>query len=110
MHGFAIMSSLSHECHKRDGNAMGVMEDCHPQMLQGIFICDPPTWIQIPRRIFRLKIPRRRVLDKIVMIVPSKRKKERRQLYQYISDENLSVRFGGKFEAWSVQFDPPIAR
>jgi hypothetical protein len=49
--GFSI-SNLSQEMLKRDGEAMGIMEDCYPQLLQTNFICNPPLWIQISQRIF----------------------------------------------------------
>ena len=38
--GFA-MKYICYEGIKRDGEAMNVMEDCYPQMLQGIFVCNP---------------------------------------------------------------------
>ena len=107
MKGFTL-SSISNENLKRDGKAIGVMEDCYPQMLQGIFICDPPVWIQIPWRLCRPLEPRR-VVEKMDFIVPATNEKERRRLYQHVSDENLPVRFGGKYDKWPVQFDPPVA-
>jgi hypothetical protein len=106
MEGFS-MSSISHENLKRDGAAMGVMEDCYPQLLQGIFICDPPLWIQIPWRICRPLLPKR-VVNKMDFIVPRTRKKERVRLFKHISEENLPVRFGGKNYVWPVEFHPPV--
>jgi hypothetical protein len=106
MEGFSI-SSISNENMKRDGAAMAVMEDCYPQLLQGIFICDPPIWIQIPWRIFRPLLPKR-VVNKIDFIVPLTRKKERMRLFKHISEDNLPARFGGKYEIWPVEFHPPV--
>lgn len=106
MEGFSL-SSISRENLRRDGVAMGVMEDCYPQMLQGIFICDPPLWLQIPWRIFRPLMPKR-VLNKIDFIVPTKRERERVRLFKHVSEDDLPVRFGGKYEPWPVEFHPPL--
>jgi hypothetical protein len=59
---------------KRDGEAMGIMEDCYPQLLQSIFICNPPVWIQIPWRMFRPFLPKR-VVSKFDFIAPEKNEK-----------------------------------
>jgi hypothetical protein len=54
------LSGLSPESGRRMmGKAMEVMQDCHPQLVHGIFICNPRVWIQIPWRIFRPLIPKR---------------------------------------------------
>ena len=105
MKGFT-MSKLSQEMLKRDGEAMGIMEDCYPQLLQGIFICNPPVWIQIPWRMFRPFLPKR-VVSKFDFIAPEKSEKEKNRLFKYISEDNLPVRFGGKYEPWPVAFPPP---
>ncbi|KAI2499439.1 hypothetical protein MHU86_15023 [Fragilaria crotonensis] len=105
MGGFS-MSSISHENLKRDGAAMGVMEDCYPQMLEGIFICDPPLWIQIPWRVCRPLLPKRG--EQNGFHCSTHEEKERMRLFKHISEENLPVRFGGKNDVWPVEFDPPV--
>ena len=100
------MSKLSQEALKRDGEAMGILDDYYPQLLQGIFICNPPMWIQIPWRLFRPFLPKR-VVSKFDSVAPGKSEKERNRLFKFISEDNLPVRFGGKYEPWPVAFPPP---
>lgn len=92
--GFA-MSMISYEALKRDGDAMGVMEDCYPQLLQGIFICNPPSWIHIPWQICRKILPKR-LISKIDFLRPDKNEKERKRILKHISEENLPSIYGGK--------------
>jgi CRAL/TRIO domain len=96
-------SSLSYEGIQRDGKVMGIMEDCYPQLLQSLFVCNPPAWIHIPWKICRVIMPKR-VVSKIDFIVPAKNKKERMRLFPYISEEKLPVRYGGMHEPWPVHF------
>jgi hypothetical protein len=97
------LSDLSYENLHRDGEVMGIMEDCYPQLLQSLFICNPPAWIHIPWKICRIIMPKR-VLSKMDFIAPARNKKERKRLFPYISEENLPVRYGGKHEPWPVHF------
>jgi CRAL/TRIO domain len=94
------------EVFKRDGRAMGVVEECYPQKLQTVFICHAPACIQVPWRILRPMLPKR-VVEKIDFMAPEKREKERGRLLRYISEEHLPVRFGGKNDVWPVDFPPP---
>ena len=103
------MSGMSNECARRDGKAMGVMEDCYPQLLQSVIICNSPVWIQIPWRIIRPIMPKR-VTSKIDFVNPLHCEKERDRLLAYISLEHLPVRFGGLNETWPVDFPlPPLS-
>lgn len=104
--GSMKMSEISNECSRRDGKVMGIMEDCYPQLLQSVFICHAPAWIQIPWRIIRPIMPKR-VTSKIDFIDPNHREQERNRLLAYISLENLPVRFGGLYENWPVNFPLP---
>jgi hypothetical protein len=92
--GFAL-SMISYEGLKLDGEAMGVMEDCYPQMLQGIFVCNPPSWIHIPWQICRKILPKR-LISKIDFVRPDKNEKERKRILKYISEDNLPSIYGGK--------------
>lgn len=96
-------SGLSYEGMQRDGKVMEVMEDCYPQLLQSLFVCNPPAWIHIPWKILRVIMPKR-IISKIDFIVPAKNKKERKRLFPYISEEKLPVRYGGMHESWPVHF------
>jgi CRAL/TRIO domain len=102
------LARLRPEVFKRDCRAMGVMEDCYPQMLQMVFICHAPSWIQVPWGILRPILPKR-VVEKIDFMVPEKRDKERARLLKYISEEHLPVRFGGTNGVWPVDFPPPLS-
>jgi hypothetical protein len=98
LHGFSSENS------RREGKAMGVMEDCYPQLLQTLFVCHAPAWVQIPWRIIRTLMPKR-VTSKFDFIVPEKRANERNRLLPYISLEHLPARFGGRNETWPVDFN-----
>lgn len=97
------MSKISMEMNRRDGKAMGVMEDCYPQLLERIFIYNSPSWIQVPWRIARPLVPKR-VVEKMDFINPSNTK-ERNRVLEFISEENLPERYGGKNPMWPLQFD-----
>jgi hypothetical protein len=108
MEGFQV-SRCNKEAMKRDGDAMAVMEDCYPQLLQTMFLCNAPKWMQISFHIVRPIMPRR-VLQKMDFINPEKVKRERKRLLKYVSEENLPVRFGGKHSPWPVEFPlPPLS-
>lgn len=100
------LSGINNEANKRDGEAMGTMEDVYPQLLQTLFICHAPAWIQIPWRILRPILPKR-VVSKMDFINPDKKPNERKRLYEYVDEEHLPVRFGGKYEPWPVAFPLP---
>ena len=102
------LSGISYEFVKRETDAMGVMEDRYPQMLHSMFICNSPVWIQIPWRVIRPLMPKR-VVTKFDFIGRPKSDKERKRLFQHVSEQNLPVRFGGKHEVWPVDFPPPVA-
>jgi CRAL/TRIO domain len=97
------LSNLSYENLQRDGDIMGIMEDCYPQLLQSLFVCNPPAWIHIPWKICRVIMPKR-VVSKMDFIAPAKNKKERAQLLAYLSEDNLPTRHGGKHDSWPVHF------
>jgi len=89
------LQSGNREATKRDGDAMGVMEDCYPQMLATLYICNAPALFQALWRILRPLMPSR-VVAKMDMINPAKNEKERKRLFEHISEENLPSLFGGK--------------
>lgn len=66
------MSNISLENSKRDTAALGVMEDVYPQLLQTIYLCHGPAWIEIIWRILRPFIPKR-VAGKIDFMSPNTR-------------------------------------
>ncbi|CAB9509061.1 expressed unknown protein [Seminavis robusta] len=96
---------FNRECSMRDGRAMALMEDCYPQSLEVVYLCDPPAFIKAVWKILTLVVPKR-VMEKFDMINPTKNEKEREHLYRHISNDNLPVEYGGKnkvaVEDWSV--------
>ena len=100
------LAATNKEISRRDGKAMGTMEDCYPQLLQTIFVCNAPMWVQIPWRLMRPLFPKR-VVEKFDFIDPEKNENERKRLLKHISLEHLPVRFGGLNETWPVDFSPP---
>ena len=99
-------SGFSRECNRRDGNTMAAMEDVYPQMLQTLFICRASPWVQVPWRIVRPLMPKR-VVEKMDFINPDKKESERKRLLEYLDEDHLPVRFGGKYEPWPVVFPLP---
>ena len=89
------LSLFNRECMKRNGNAIGAMEDFYPQLLESVFICDPPALVKGLWNVFRAILPKR-LLEKIDIINPKKSKKERDRLHKHISDKDLPVVFGGQ--------------
>ena len=102
----AKLGSVNSEHERRNSKAMSVMEDCYPQLLQAIFVCDPPTWILASWRLVKVFFPKR-VKEKFDFISPKANEKERRTLLKYISKENLPSKFGGERTEWPVQFPLP---
>ena len=100
------LSSNNNECNKRDAEAMATTEDLYPQLLQTLFICHAPVWIQIPWRILRPFMPKR-LVSKMDFIYPDKKERERKRLYDYVDEKHLPARFGGKNEEWPPSFDLP---
>ena len=100
------LSGISQECTKRDGAALGAMEDFYPQVLQTLYLCHAPSWLQVPWRILRPLMPKR-VVEKIDFINPDKKEKERKRLLEHLDEAHLPVRFGGKHEPWPVEFPLP---
>lgn len=79
---------------KYDGDIMGRMEDCYPQLLESIKVCHAPTFIHILWSLGRAILPSR-VVNKFDIIEPHKNEKERQSLYRHISHDKLPVKFGG---------------
>lgn len=98
--------SVNREKHRRDGQAMNLMEDCYPQMLQTIFVANPPSWVQMAWRIVRLVLPKR-VVQKIDFVSPKSSQREKRRILQWIDEENLPEKFGGKYKQWPPMFELP---
>lgn len=80
---------------KAEGKAMGIMEDCYPQLLERVYICHPPGWLQKPWRVLRPILPHR-VVDKVDFSSPRKNETERRRFSAFVAEQSLPARFGGQ--------------
>jgi len=100
------LAKYNREYQKRNAKVLGIMEDCYPQLLQEIFIVHAPGFIQGPWRLLRPILPKR-VVEKIDFVAPDKKEHEKRRLYAFLSEEHLPVRYGGKYQAWPVDFGSP---
>lgn len=65
-----------------------------PQLLETIYLCNPPTVIYALFQIFRVILPKR-VLDKVDMLNPSDKAKDRQRLYKHITEDYLPQYYGG---------------
>jgi CRAL/TRIO domain len=97
------LGKMHHDAMRRFGKIMHLMEDCYPQLLQTMFVCHAPSWVQTPWRTLRPLFPKR-VVGKFDFIAPHKCESERKRLLKYIALEHLPVRYGGKNEAWPLNF------
>jgi hypothetical protein len=81
------VSIMNLEASKRYGKVMGMMEDCYPQLLATIYVCN---WrMQVPWRIVRPLLPKR-VVCKVDFISPTKSEKEKKRLCRHVSQEHLA--------------------
>lgn len=94
MTGFT-MSGYNHETTKRDGAAMADTEDCYPQMLESIYICNPPTVVAVVWKLAKVFMPTR-VVSKFGFLSPKTNAKDRKLLCRHITEQNLPDFYGGK--------------
>lgn len=89
------MSGFNRECSKRDGRAMGLMEDCYPQLLESLFACNAPTILDAIWKLAKVLLPQR-VVTKFSFMRPKERVHDRERLFKHISEEDLPDFYGGK--------------
>jgi hypothetical protein len=99
------LSLVNRECFKRNGKAIGAMEDFYPQLLESVFICNPPVFLKGLFTIVKAIMPKR-VVEKIDMINPKERENERKRLYRHISEEDLPDKYGGKNPVPAAEWKP----
>jgi hypothetical protein len=99
-------SHIKSEVTRRDSRVMTIMEDCYPQLLQSIYICNAPSWAHIMYKIVKQFMPER-VITKFDIINPKTNESELQKLIQHVDEEKLPARFGGKNEQWPVEFSLP---
>lgn len=95
------------ECSRRDGAVMKLTEDCYPQLLAGMYICDAPSYIQLPWRMIRPLFPKR-VLQKFDFINPNTNTNEyQRLILPHLCEDHVPARYGGLYKPWPVEFTLP---
>lgn len=95
------------ECSRRDGVVMKLTEDCYPQLLAGMYICDAPSYIQLPWKMIRPLFPKR-VLQKFDFINPNANINEyQRLLLPHLCEDHVPTRYGGLYKPWPVEFPLP---
>jgi len=87
----------------KDAAASKEIDDYYPQLLGGMLIANPPTWIDLVWKFFRLIAPKR-VVEKVDFL-PSNTKKVQKRLLRFVSKRNLLERYGGENKEWP----PPTA-
>lgn len=100
------MSEISYQGLRRDGQALHKCEDCYPQLLDSLKLCNCPEWIHVPWTVCRVIMPKR-IVAKIDFINPQHNDHERNGLFAHISEDHLPERFGGKNKDWPLAFPIP---
>jgi len=87
----------------KDCAANKEIDDYFPQLLGGMLIANPPGWIGLIWKFFRLFAPKR--LVEKVDFLPSNKEKVQNRLLKFVSKRNLLERYGGENKEWP----PPTA-
>jgi len=94
MKGIEMSSIMDRASSKRDAKVAEEMEDCYPQLVQTIFMIEPPSFVHLLWSFFRPIVPKR-IMDKVDLITPKTNESERQRLFKHISIENLPEDMGG---------------
>lgn len=86
---------------KRNARCMNDMEDCYPQLLQSVYPCHAPMFVQGVWSTFRPLLPSR-LVSKFDFINPEHRAKDLEKLLQHVKEDHLPERFGGSSQNWPV--------
>jgi len=98
-------SVVSRECMRRNGKAIGAMEDFYPQLLANAFICNPPQVVKVLFNVIKVILPKR-LREKIDMMHPKDNENERKRLYRHISEQDLPEKFGGLNPTPPAEWNP----
>jgi hypothetical protein len=104
--GNVFLSKMNRAYIKRDAACSKALEDFYPQLLGAMFIANSPSWVSALWSALRPFFPKR-VAEKIDFLPPlSKMKAAKKTLLKsilrYVSEENLSERYGGKNKEWPL--------
>ena len=101
-----LFSGLNMEGLRRDARVMETLNECYPEMLDKIFVCQAPSWVQVPYRIMKPLLPKS-LLEAFDFISPRTNERERRDLFKYVSEDNLPTQYGGRNDEWVVRRKVP---
>jgi hypothetical protein len=90
------LSLVNRECLQRNVRAVGQMEDYYPQLLESLFLCNPPTFFKGLFNVIKATVLPKRMVETIDMINPKQKGNKRKCLYRHISKEDLPDKYGGK--------------
>jgi len=88
---------------KRDSEASKISNDCYPQLLGAVILCNLPWWIVFLSNIVRPLFPRRMV-EKVVFISSPKQLLDPRKVLRYISLSDIPERVGGNHIDWPPRY------
>ena len=97
------LSGMSREFQKRDRELAKAIEDFYPQLLDSVYLCHAPSWVQGVWRVMRPLLPVRFV-EKVDFVAPATSDVERQRLIRKSGcpEELLPACFGGGCEAWPL--------
>ncbi|CAB9517791.1 CRAL TRIO domain protein [Seminavis robusta] len=93
LEGVSLVKHYSRAAFKRDGKIMDKMQNCYPQMVEVVYLCNSPDWMHLIWALVKHIVPQR-VLEKVKMIAPQNAD-EREQLHKYMSEDMIPVEIGG---------------
>lgn len=99
--GFKFLKMLNLEFMSRQGEACKKIEDCYPQMLGSLFLCDAPSWMDIPWKMVRPFLPKR-VVAKADFVKPTEKEKDLKKICRFLTKKNLPQRYGGESTMWPL--------
>jgi hypothetical protein len=76
------LSLVNRESLKRNGHAVGQMEDYYPQLLESLFMCNPPAFLKGLFNVIKATVLPKRMVEKISMINPKENENKRTSLYR----------------------------
>jgi len=106
MQGVTLSDLRDRKPRSREAKIFRTMENCYPQLLQSIFVVNPPALLSVLGGMFRLILPKR-ILDKFNVISPQTEEKDRKYLLHHMSMEHLPEAYGGQNKVppseWKLQ-------
>lgn len=97
------LSGMSREFQRRDRELAKAIEDFYPQLLDSVYLCHAPGWVQGVWRWMRPLLPERFV-EKVDFVAPATSAVERQRLIRKSGcpEELLPACFGGGCEEWPL--------